>query len=120
MRTLGRLAADEAVTYDKEIERLGREGKGAKFIDAKEEAAFTSVASLILTAATDAWRQSQLKAFVRASNAHIKTVIGGLKQVVDEGFLGDLLDEGGRAEALPEDHPGIERQGRDCRARGVA
>ena len=93
MYTLGRLAADEVVTYDKEVESLGKEMKGAKFIDVKEEAAFTAVATLILTAATDAWRQDKLKAFVRTSNSDIKVVIGGLKQIVDEGFLGDLQDE---------------------------
>ena len=93
MYTLGRLAADEVVSYDKEVVSLGKEAKGAKFIDGKEEAAFTAVATLILTAATDAWRQDKLKAFVRTSNSDIKVVIGGLKQIVDEGFLGDLLDE---------------------------
>lgn len=93
MYALGHLAADEVVTYDKEVESLGKEAKGAKFIDGKEEAAFNAVATLILTAATDAWRQAKLKMFVRTSNSDIKVVIGGLKQIVDEGFLGDLQDE---------------------------
>ena len=93
MYALGHLAADEVVRYDKEVESLGKEAKGAKFIDGKEEAAFNAVAKLILTAATDAWRQAKLKAFVRTSNSDIKVVIGGLKQIVDEGFLGDLQDE---------------------------
>jgi hypothetical protein len=93
MFALGRLAHDEAVTYDREVESLGKEAKGAKFIDGKEEAAFTAVAALILRAATDVWRQAKLKMFVRMSNPDIKVVIGGLKQIVDEGFLGDLEDE---------------------------
>ncbi len=93
MYALGHLAADEVVRYDKEVESLGKEAKGVKFIDGKEEVAFIAVAKLILTAATDAWRQAKLKAFIMTSNSDIKVVIGGLKQIVDEGFLGDLQDE---------------------------
>ncbi len=40
MDALGRLAADEAVTYDKELDSLGNAVKGHKFTDAKEADAF--------------------------------------------------------------------------------
>lgn len=90
MDALGQLAADEVVMYNKEVDALGKAAKEAKFADEKEEAAFNAVAKLLLTAATDAWRQAKLKAFVRTSNSDIKTVIAGLRQIVNEGFLGDL------------------------------
>ena len=93
MDALGRLAADDVVTYDKEVDTLGKAAKEAKFTDEKEEAAFNSVVKILLTAATDAWRQSKLKTFVKMSNSDIKVVITGLKQIVDEGFLGDLQAE---------------------------
>jgi len=93
MDALGQLAADEVVTYDKEVDSLGKAAKEAKFVDEKEQTAFQTVAKILLKAATDAWRQGKVKTFVRESNTDIKVVIGGLKQIVDQGFLGDVQDE---------------------------
>ncbi|MFH0781891.1 MAG: hypothetical protein V2B20_08060 [Pseudomonadota bacterium] len=93
MDALGQLAADEAVTYDKEMDNLGKATKEAKLVNAEEADVFSAVAKLLLKASTDAWRQDKLKDFVKTANPDIKVVIGGLKQIMDQGFIGDLDDE---------------------------
>ncbi|RJQ54002.1 MAG: hypothetical protein C4530_17295 [Desulfobacteraceae bacterium] len=93
MDALGQLSADEVVTYDKEVNGLGKAAKEAKFIDEKEADAFNAVAKLLFKAATDAWRQAKLKAFVKTANPDIQRIIGGLRRIIDLGYIGDLEDE---------------------------
>ena len=90
MDALGQLAADEVLTYDKEIDELGAAVEKGKFIEKKEAAAFSAIGKLLVKAVTDGWRQRKLKQLIDESNKPLQIVIGSLKQIVDEGFAGDL------------------------------
>ena len=93
MDALGQLAADQVVTYDKEIDSLGAAAKQGKFIDDEEAAAFSALGKVLTKAATDGWRQRKLKQLIEKSNEPLQLVISSLKQIVDDGFAGDLKNE---------------------------
>ena len=93
MDALGRLAADEVVVYDKELDALGNAAKEQKFANAKEAGAFTAVAKVLVKGATDRWRQKQLKELIATSNEPFRVVVNSLRDIVEKGFAGDLLDE---------------------------
>ena len=90
MDALGQLAADEVVTYDKEVDSLSAAAKGGKFVDDKESKAFSAVGKLLVTAVTNSWRQKKLKQLIKESNEPLQIVIDSLKQIVNQGFAGDL------------------------------
>lgn len=93
MDTLGRLAADEAVTYDKELDALGNAVKEKKLANAKEADAFSAVAKVLVKGVTDHWRQKQLKELIATSNEPFQVVVESLQVFVESGSGGDLLDE---------------------------
>lgn len=93
MDTLGRLAADEVVVYNKELDALGNAVKEKKFVDAKEADAFAAIAKVLVKGATDRWRQKQLKELIAISNGPFQVVVESLRIVVENGFRGDLLNE---------------------------
>ena len=81
MDALGTLAADEAVDYDEEIDRLAASIEKAKFGTADEAQASAAVVNLVARAATDGWRQHKLKVLIERSNAPFQTVVGALKKL---------------------------------------
>lgn len=93
MDALGRLAADEAVVYDKELDALGSAVKEKKFVEAKEADAFATIAKVLVKGVTDRWRQKQLKELIATSNGPFQAVVESLRIVVESGFRGDLLNE---------------------------
>lgn len=93
MDALGRLAADEVVVYDKELDALGNAIEEKKFADAKEAGAFAAIAKVLVKGATDRWRQKQLKELIATSNESFQVVVSSLRVIVEKGFAGDLLDE---------------------------
>jgi hypothetical protein len=93
METLGQLAADDAVVYDKEINALGQAATGAKFLDAKEADAFSAITRVLAQAAADGWRRRELARLIEDSNVHFQTVVNSLKDVVERGFAGDAGNE---------------------------
>lgn len=93
MQALGQLAADDLVNYDTRIDALGKAVSENKFADPKETGAFADMAKVLTRAATDAWRKSKIKELVEAANGPLQIVIKNLKQVVDEGFGGDIETE---------------------------
>lgn len=93
MYALGRLAADEAVAYNKELDALGNAVKEKKFVDAKEADAFAMIAKVLVKGVTDHWRQKQLKELITTSNAPFQVVVGSLRVIIENGFGGDLLNE---------------------------
>lgn len=93
MQVLGELASDEVVTYDKEIDSLGDAAAAANFIEVKDGAAYAAIAKLVVTATTDRWRQAKLKKFVTTSNDDLQTLLASLKEILKNGYLGDLKDE---------------------------
>lgn len=93
MDALGRLATDEAVTYDKELDALGNAVKEKRFTDAKEADAFAGIAKILVKGVADHWRQRQLKELIVASNEPFQVVVDSLRVVVERGFGGDLSNE---------------------------
>ena len=93
MDALGQLAADEIVTYNKEIDALGKAVQQNKFLDKKEAAAFSAISKVLVKAVSDNWRRRKLKNLVDKSNDSFQIVVGSLKKIVDEGFSGDIENE---------------------------
>lgn len=93
MNALGRLAADEAVRYDKQINVLGQAVKEGKLADAKEADAFAAMANVLVRGATDRWRQKQLAEFIGAANDPFQVIVESLRVIVERGFGGDLQTE---------------------------
>jgi hypothetical protein len=93
MDTLGELASDDVVTYDKEINRLSEAVSTAKFMEAKEADAYSTLAKLILRASADAWRQGKLKQFIEDGNQPFQIAVQALIKIVEKGFAGDIKDE---------------------------
>lgn len=93
MDALGRLAADGAVTYDKELDHLGNAVKERKFTDAKEADAFSVIAKVLVKGIADRWRQKHLKELITTSNEPLQVVVESLRVAVEQGFAGDPLRE---------------------------
>ncbi len=93
MDSLGRLAADDLVAYDPEIDQLGKAVADGRFAGEKDATAFSAVAALLFRAAADNWRRERLAQLIAESNAPFQEVVGALKQVVDQGFAGDVVNE---------------------------
>lgn len=93
MDALGQLAADELVTYDKEIDALGKAVADNKFAGENDAGAFASISKILFRAAADGWRQKKLRELITGSNSSFQEVIGALKRIVDQGFAGDVENE---------------------------
>jgi hypothetical protein len=93
MTALGRLAADDVVVYDREVDALGKAVAENALAGEADASAFTSISKLIFRAAADDWRQRQLTELITEANAPFQAVVGALKQIVDKGFAGDLDTE---------------------------
>ncbi len=93
MDALGRLAADDLVDYDSEIDRLGKAVSDGRLVGERDATAFGAVATVLFRAAADNWRRDRLVQLIAESNAPFQEVVGALKQVVDQGFAGDVVNE---------------------------
>jgi hypothetical protein len=92
MDAIGRLAADDLVAYDPEIDRLGKAVAEGRFAGERDAAAFGAVAKILFRAAADGWRRSRLVALIAESNTPFQEVVAALKQVVAQGFAGDVAN----------------------------
>lgn len=98
MDALGRLAADEAVVYDKEITTLvNAVGQSEliteKLITKEEVAAFGALGKLIARAATDLWRQNKLRELIKEGNRPLQELVGYMQHVVTKGYVDELDNE---------------------------
>jgi hypothetical protein len=110
MDALGALAADDLTTYDKDIDALGAAVRNAKFADQNEAKAFASVSKLLVTAATDRWRQRKLVSLIEEANAPFQTVMGALVTIVETGFVTDVSIE---RVALGKHYGTLQRESKD-------
>ncbi len=90
MDALGQLAADELVTYDKDIDALGTAVVKNRIVDKKEAEAFGTIAKILTNAVTDHWRKSQLKKLISKTNDSFQTVVQALRTIVSRDFMDDL------------------------------
>lgn len=93
MESLGRLASDETVVYDKEITSLGKAIQDNKFMTQTDATAFTELAKLIAKALTDYWRQKELKSLIKRANQPVQTLIASMRSVVDKNYVNALNTE---------------------------
>jgi hypothetical protein len=95
MAALGALAADDLVSFDKEAKGFTDAMEKAKFLDSKEAAAANALVSLLGRAATDAYRQHELKQIITEANPPLQILLGSMQQIVGEAYLGSLKIEKG-------------------------
>jgi hypothetical protein len=92
MEALGELAADDLVDYSEEYDALGAAAQNAKLIAADKAEAAATLAKLLTKAATDHWRQRQLKEIITRANPPLQIVLDGLRTVMN-AFEVDLSGE---------------------------
>jgi hypothetical protein len=110
MSALGQLAADGLPIYDNELDDLGKALQEANFADQGEAAAFAALSKLLVTAATDRWRQRKLETLIEQSDAPFQVVVGAMVKAVEQGFAGDAAIE---RIALDKYYTTLQREGRD-------
>lgn len=93
MDALGRLADDDLVTYDSEIDELGRAVSGGQLAGEEDADAFAAVAKVIFNAAADGWRQRQLRTLIEKSDDPFRNIVEALKRMAGEGFAEDAVNE---------------------------
>ena len=94
MEAMGKLAADEIVDQSKEFSQLTTALKNHAGASPGETEAFGKVAGILTKLVSDGWRQRQLQSLIKQSNAPIQQILKSLKQIVSDGFGGDLQNEG--------------------------
>lgn len=90
MAALGTLAADEAVDNTEELSQLTTALQTQAGANPKETEAFGKIAGILTKVASDRWRQRQLRDLIEQSNEPVQEILGTLRQIVGEGFIGDL------------------------------
>jgi hypothetical protein len=90
MTALGELAADEAVSYDPQVDALGQALTRTGALTAQELDAGQRLARLLLRAASDRWRRERIDALIGEGHEPLIATIGALRQIAEEGFLGEI------------------------------
>ncbi len=95
---VGKLAGNETISYDKNLDSLKKEVDGLKLsgksvFDSKQVDALTGLAGFLLKAATDGYRRRQLERTFSAQNANIQTLTAALKEVVGHDYEMRLENE---------------------------
>ncbi len=94
MESMGKLAADDIVDQSKELSQLTTALKTHAGTNPGETEAFGKVAGILTKLVSDGWRQRQLQSLINQSNTPIQQILKSLKQIVSDGFGGDLQNEG--------------------------
>jgi len=94
MEAMGKLAADEIVDQSKELSQLTTALKTHAGANPEETKALGKVVGILTKLVSDGWRQRQLQSLIKQSNAPIQQILKSLKQIVSDGFGGDLQNEG--------------------------
>ena len=93
MNSLGHLAADELVDNTEELGNLSTALQSHAGTNPEETEAYKKIAEILTKVASDRWRQRQLRELIEQSNPPIQRILGALKQIVSDGFGGDLQTE---------------------------
>ncbi|MBM3486333.1 MAG: hypothetical protein FJX67_06825 [Alphaproteobacteria bacterium] len=110
MDALGRLAGDESVNYDRELDQLGRAASSVRFLDGGQGNAVGGIARLLVRAGTDGWRRSRVTALIAEANPHVQTVTGALRRLAEQGWREDAETE---SAAVRNHFQRIARESRD-------
>lgn len=93
MNAIGSLASDQLVSYDKSLSTVSDSLKQTQLLTTNQADAFDALTKLLATAATDAYRQSKLKAFIREANPNFQSVVEAVTNIVGKEFVASLDDE---------------------------
>lgn len=94
LKAVGALAADDVIVYDSSLDALATSLTGANWVSASQVQAGASLAKLLAKAATDAYRQRQLKRLIAEANADFQIVVEALAGIAERDFVGSLENEG--------------------------
>lgn len=102
---VGKLAGDDTISYDKNLDSLKKEVDGIKFsgksvFDSKQVDAITGLAGFLLKAATDGYRRRELERTFSTQNENIQTVTAALKDIVGHDYKKRLENEETAIEAF--------------------
>jgi len=126
---LGKLAGDDKVSYDKNVDALKKECEsltvsGKPVFDSTQVDAVAGLAGFLLKAATDGYRRRELDRAITAQNDNLKMVTGALKGIVGHDYETRLENEEIAVEAFqvrlqraPEQSLAVEIGRREARRR---
>ena len=90
MAALGKLAEDNIVSYDAELDSAAKTLRKSKFVKMETVEASGEISKILFKAFTDLWRKRQLSKIIDQSNSNFQTLIDGLKFITEQGFLSSL------------------------------
>jgi len=93
MTALGKLASDEVVTYDAELNSFTKTVSSSRIVKPETVAASGKISKILLKAFTDQWRKNKLKKIIEQSNTDFQNLIEGLKFITEKGFMNELDNE---------------------------
>lgn len=111
MSSLGKLAADETITF--QTAPLAQAAAKAGAIAPETVAPVSAVADLLLRAAAGAWRQREVVAIIDGANAPLQVIVAALKRTV--GAVAD--EEAAERTGIEQFYGTLERRSSDPAAR---
>ena len=93
MDAMGKLAADELTSFDKELDGFGKALTSGDILDDDQVKAYGGLAKLVAKAFTDGWRRAELEKMIEGGHAPFMVVIGKLRTFVVRGIIGALEEE---------------------------
>ena len=95
---LGKLAGDDKISYDKNIDALKKECEGLKIggnavFTSTQADAISGIAGFLVKAATADYRRRELARTISAQNENVKTVTTALKDIVGHDYETRLQNE---------------------------
>ena len=92
-RALGALAANDLISYDKEIDALNESIVGAKFATSDQTEIYAKVAKFGFQFVTDIYRREKIGKLITTYNPAIQKATRNLITIVNDGYLTALNDE---------------------------
>jgi hypothetical protein len=92
-RALGALAANDLITYDREIDGLNRSIVDARLATSAETEVYAKVAKFAFQLGTDIYRRNKIRLLITTYNPAIQKATRNLVTIVESGYLTSLKDE---------------------------
>ncbi|MGD0627196.1 MAG: hypothetical protein ABSB32_21150 [Thermodesulfobacteriota bacterium] len=99
MTALAKLSSDHIISYDNSLGEMSRkmetikDENGKQFFKKEEVDAFGGLARLLAKAATDSYREKELKEIIESSNKDFQVIIALLKRFMEMGYVESLKNE---------------------------
>jgi len=91
--SLGRLAADQTITYGPALNSLASEIQASNTFKPEQLNAVSGILGFLLEAEAGRFRQKQVEAAIQATNADLKVLIPALKAIIGQDYARLLLIE---------------------------